>query len=75
MMHLVDAMPSLFRALVREYGLSIVHRMINDGYHDPKELNDLLETWRERRQAELLATDHITERVVESFRAGIRRMR
>jgi len=43
-------LPPLMRSLVHEYGASIVIKMIDDGYHDPFELQQLLETWRERRQ-------------------------
>jgi hypothetical protein len=74
-MQFVDGLPPAFRVLVREYGMKIVNDMVAEGYHDPFELQQLLETWRERRQADLLTQNHITERVIEGFRAGLKRMR
>jgi hypothetical protein len=58
-MCLVDGMPAPMRALVHDYGFTIVHGMICDGYRNPEELRGLLETWRERRQDEWLQTDYM----------------
>lgn len=58
----VDSLPPPMRQLVYEYGFKIVDAMIEDGYTDPFELADLLETWRERRQAEWLRTDYLKRR-------------
>lgn len=55
----IDLMPMFMRMLVYEYGFSIVLAMINDGYDDPTELRSLLETRRQRKQAEWLVTDYV----------------
>ncbi len=54
----IDRIKPAFRALVHEYGALIVLRMIADGYDDPSQLRSALETWRERRQQQWLATDY-----------------
>ena len=61
-MSAIDRMPQGFRALVHEFGAVIVDRMMADGYDDPAELRRVLESWRERRQAEWLATDYLISR-------------
>jgi hypothetical protein len=61
-MVVVDAMPREFRALVHEFGAVIVDRMMAEGYRDPHVLRPVLETWRERRQNEWLATDYIIDK-------------
>jgi hypothetical protein len=61
-MRAIDRMPPGFRALVHEFGATIVDRMRADGYSDPSALRTVLEGWRERRQAEWLATDHLIPR-------------
>jgi hypothetical protein len=66
-MRAVDKLSPPFRDLVHEFGLVIVAGMINDGYDDPAELRRALETWRERRQQEWLATDYIGARSITSF--------
>lgn len=66
-MMVVDGLSPRLRALVHEYGIAIVAALIADGYHDSEELSDMLETWRERRQAEWLATNYITPRTRRSF--------
>jgi len=53
----IDAMTPPFRALVHEFGAVIVSRMIGEGYANANELRDVLNTWRHRRQEELLKTD------------------
>lgn len=58
----IDRMPQGFRALVHEFGFTIVAAMMNDGYDDPGQLRTVLEGWRDRRQAEWLATDYIIPR-------------
>lgn len=55
----VDGLSPDFRALVHEFGAVIVSRMIGDGYEDAAALRSILEGWRDRRQAQWLATDHI----------------
>jgi hypothetical protein len=50
----VDKMTPAMRALVHEYGFSIVYAMRQEGYTNAKALRPLLETWRQRRQQELL---------------------
>lgn len=66
-MAVMDSLPHQMRALVHEFGLVIVCEMVDDGYHDAAELRDLLETWRERRQAQWLATDYVTKRTARSI--------
>lgn len=58
----IDRMSQGFRALVHEFGFTIVDAMMNDGYDDPGELRNVLESWRDRRQAEWLATNYIVPR-------------
>ena len=53
----VVSMSKPMRMLVHEYGYVIVSAMIDDGYNDPFELFDLLDTWRSRRQEEWLNTN------------------
>jgi hypothetical protein len=53
-MRQVDGMTPPMRALVYEYGFSIVYAMRLEGYTNAKELRPILETWRQRRQQELL---------------------
>jgi hypothetical protein len=63
----IDRMPKKMRALVHEYGYVIVSAMIDEGYRDPTELEDLLITWRCRRQEQWLETNYITRRTAESI--------
>lgn len=51
-MRSIDHMPKAFRDLVREFGFTVVARMMDDGYDDPVELRKSLIVWRERRQLE-----------------------
>lgn len=67
----IDRMPKAMRALVREYGYVIVNAMIQEGYRDPFELADLLETWRARRQEEWLSTNFITRKTATSIADAI----
>jgi hypothetical protein len=53
-MRQVDGMTPPMRALVYEYGFSIVYSMRQEGYTSAKALRPILETWRQRRQQELL---------------------
>jgi DnaJ-domain-containing protein 1 len=66
-MRAVDSLSPAFRDLVHEFGLVIVAAMINDGYDNPVELRQVLETWRARRQSEWLATDYISSKTANSF--------
>jgi hypothetical protein len=50
----VDRMKPAMRALVHAYGFVIVRNMIAEGYRDANALRPVLETWRQRRQQELL---------------------
>lgn len=72
MMQAVDAMPRAWRALVHEYGGGIVRNLREDGL-DVLMAEVTLEQRREKRQAELLAQDHITPRVIEGFKRAFRR--
>lgn len=49
-MAIVDRMKPGMKALVHEYGFTVVNGMIADGYRDPDALRPELESWRERRQ-------------------------
>lgn len=57
-MSTIDLMPLPMRLLVYEFGFKIVWAMIEDGYNNADELRSLLETWRQRKQDEWLATDY-----------------
>lgn len=65
----IDRMPRRCRALVHEYGLVIVSNLLAEavGHVNPDDLAWELETWRERRQEQWLATDFITPRTRRSF--------
>ena len=54
----IDKLHAGFRALVHEYGAVIVLQMMAQGYSDPDELRPVLETWRERRQAECATPEY-----------------
>jgi hypothetical protein len=61
----VDGQKPEMRALVHEFGLTIVDQMVAAGARNVAHLRRDLETWRERRQDAWLATDfHISR---ESF--------
>jgi hypothetical protein len=53
-MGIMDRMSQPMRALVHIYGFAIVYSMRQEGYTGAKELRPILETWRQRRQQELL---------------------
>lgn len=72
MMQAVDAMPPAWRALVYEFG-GVIVRHLHDGGLDAFSAEITLEQRREKRQAELLAEDHITPRVIEGFKNAFRR--
>lgn len=72
MMVAVDAMPAEWRALVHEYGGLIVRQLYDDDM-DVVMAEVMLEQRREKRQTELLAEDHITERVIAGFKSAFRR--
>ena len=61
-MTVIDALDPEFRALVYEFGFNIVVAMIEDGAHNAAALRADLETWRRRRQQQLLDTDHHIDR-------------
>jgi len=71
----VDQLPQSFRPLVYEYGLVIVVQMWNDGYTDAATLHPMLETWRQRRQAQWMATDYITAKSARSMSDALVRLR
>lgn len=66
MMAALDDLSPGFRALIHEYGAIIVSRMIGDGYDDADQLRGVLETWRERQQAQWLATNYFEKRTEAS---------
>ena len=53
-MKAVDGMSAPMRALVHEYGFSVVNAMLAEGYTNAKTMRWGLEEWRRRRQDELL---------------------
>ena len=64
----VDSLKHEYRALVYEYGLSIVAKCLNDcDYSDAAALRHQLETWRDNLQREWLATDYVTAKLREGF--------
>lgn len=75
MMDDIDSQPKAIRALVHEFGVSIVARMLDDGYTNAKELRDILRVWRDRRQDELLKLEVITEKVAAAFKRAVGRGR
>lgn len=58
----IDAFPPELRALVYEYGFNIVVAMTEEGAPDLAMLRWQLETWRNRRQEQILSTDHHIDR-------------
>ena len=70
-MRYVDGLSRHMRALVHEYGITIVAAMIDDGYTEPSELWMLLQGWRERRQEQWLATDYVTKEMAKRIAARI----
>lgn len=67
LMETIDRLPPSVRALVHEYGFSIVFALLQDGVTNLGVMRAQLETWRANRQAEWLATDYITRRTAKSF--------
>ena len=55
----VDALPERMRALVHDYGITIVVAMWNEGFTDAGQLAPLLEERRRRAQKQWLDTDYI----------------
>lgn len=53
-MTIMDRMSRPMRSLVHLYGFAIVYAMRQEGYTNAKALRPVLETWRQRRQQELL---------------------
>jgi hypothetical protein len=71
LMAAIDGMPKGMRDLVREFGLVIVQAMIEDGYHNAKELRPLLVGWRQRRQEQWLATDFVSKKTARQIADAI----
>jgi hypothetical protein len=71
LMSFVDALPPGWRALVHEYGFKAVCQAKEDG-HSLEGAQDVLWMARSARQAQWLATDMITPRVVRSFFDAVR---
>ena len=69
----IDRMAPWMRELVREYGYAIIRAILDesDGELDPFNLADQLQTWRERRQEQWLATDYVTSRSMHSIADAI----
>ena len=63
----IDSMPLAMRALVREFGYAIVRDMLAEGYTSARSMRNDLETWRDRRQEQWLATDYVTAKTVRSI--------
>jgi len=62
-----DRLPAEWRALVHEYGLVIVLALWDEGHRDASEVEPMLQSWRESRQDQWLATDYITAKTRRSF--------
>jgi hypothetical protein len=54
-MERLDRMPPAWRALVHDFGWTIVDAMIADGHRNAANLRQELEAWRERKQEQWLA--------------------
>jgi len=57
-MRAIDKLSEPMRDLANEFGAQVVLAMIADGHSSAKKLRTELETWRDKRQAEWLATDY-----------------
>jgi hypothetical protein len=66
-MERIDRMPKATRALVREYGYTIVKALLDDGNRDPFEMAEMLQEWRRRRQEAWLETNFITRKTAQSI--------
>lgn len=71
-MNWVDEQSPEIRALVHEYGARVVcvHLEGNPGM-DAGDLKFNLMVWRQRRQEEWLATQYVSARTVNGFRAAV----
>lgn len=70
----IDRMGPKVRALVHEYGYVIVDNMLSEGGFGERNAGDLeflLRRWRDQRQDQWLATNYITQRVVDGFYAAL----
>jgi hypothetical protein len=63
----IDKLPKVMRALVCEYGYTIVQALLDDGYKDPFEMAEMLQEWRRRRQEQWLETNFITRKTAQSI--------
>jgi hypothetical protein len=54
-MERIDRLPPAWRALVHEFGWTVVGGMIDDGHRCAATLRSELEAWRERRQERWLS--------------------
>lgn len=71
----VDDLAKEQRELVYEYGLTIVAGLIEEGCSESEQLAEVLAIWRERRQAQWLATDYIKprrDRIAAAFERATR---
>lgn len=67
LMHWIDSLNRPMRALVHEFGVTIVAAMVEEGYTNAAELRDILEVWRDRRQEQWLATNYITKKTARQI--------
>lgn len=63
----IDELPAEVREMIYEFGFAIVAALINQGVNDPDRMDELLHNWRERRQAQWLATNYITPKTIQSI--------
>ena len=70
-MRAIDAMTPSMRALVHEYGFTIVHEMRAEGHMNAVALRPILEGWRRRRQDEWLQTNYVQPKVLASMERAL----
>lgn len=69
-MNAIDRLPKAWRALVHEYGATIVLAMW-DETSDSDHASDALVEWRRRRQDEWLRTNYLTARLRREFQKTV----
>lgn len=73
LMAFIDGLEPDWRALVHEYGVTIVEALMDEG-QDAEQAAYELTVWRERRQEEWLATNFVRKREARAIAASYFRM-